>query len=247
MDSNDGTNRPTGMTIATFQIPLDTIGTTASTIFVNGLDTTIGFLPGATKIHVRLFQRSGFDGSPNTNILNTIRWHNNNVFNTVQDVTTSTAVGGEYSKRSVLPWNTNNMGPIFCCGIYSKINRLQARTNQSAARVLRLKEKFYDTSFMGADFQSINRILALTLSKVSKTRRSVDNLICTIPNNFLFKPYQGISFEDPTSNTFQDLDIQRARIVCSALPGEQSVLGAYHQEITVSSGFNRLLGSCSCE
>ena len=80
MDS--GTNTPTGLVIATFQIPLDTIQTTASTIFVNGLDTDIGFLPGATKIWVRLFQRSGFDGSPNTNIFNTIRWHNNNVFNT---------------------------------------------------------------------------------------------------------------------------------------------------------------------
>jgi len=243
MDIN---NTPTGLVIATFQIPLDIIQTTATTIFVNDLDTDIGFLPGATKIWVRLFQRSGFDGSPNNNIFNTIRWHHNNVFATTQTTYTSTAVGGEYSKKATLPWETDNKGPIFACGVYSKINRLQARTNQSAARTLRLKEKFYDTSSIGSDFQSINRILALTLARVSKTRRSVNSLEVTIPNNFLFRPYTGISFEEPRSNTFQDLNVERARIVVSALPGEQSVLGAYHQEITVSGAFNRLLGDCSC-
>ena len=213
----DVSNTPTGMVIATFQIPLDIIQTTATTIFVNGLETNLPFLPGATKIWVRLFQRSGFDGSPNTNIFNTIRWHNNNVFNTTQENYTATALGGEYSKKSELPWISNNLGPIFACGIYSKINRLQARTNQTAARVLRLKEKFYDTSSIGSDFQSINRILALTLAKVSKTRRSVNSLEVTIPNAFLFKPYQGISFEDPHCNTFQDMDVQRARIVVKCI------------------------------
>ena len=167
----DVSNTPTGMVIATFQIPLDIIQTTATTIFVNGLETNLPFLPGATKIWIRLFQRSGFDGSPNNNIFNTIRWHNNNVFNTTQENYTATALGGEYSKKGTLPWVSNNLGPIFACGIYSKINRLQARTNQTAARTLRLKEKFYDTSSIGSDFQSINRILALTLAKVSKTRR----------------------------------------------------------------------------
>ena len=243
---DSGDNKPTGLVFATFQIPLDTIQTTADTIFVNGLDTDIGFLPGATKVWVRIFQRSGFDGTPNTNILNAVRWHNNNVFNTTQEVYTATAPVGEYSNKSTLAWSSANVGPIFACGIYSKINRLQARTNQSAAKILRLKEKFFDTSFMGADFQSINRILALTLARVSKTRRSVSSLDCTLPNNFLFKPYQVVSFEDPYSNTFQDLEIQRARIVVSATPGEDSVLGALSQEITISGAFNRLIGDCSC-
>ena len=99
---DDGANKPTGMTIATFQIPLDSPQTTASTIFVNDIQTNLTFLSGATKIWVRLFQRSGFDGSPNANILNTIRWHHNNVFNTAQSVYTATAPGGEYSRRNNL-------------------------------------------------------------------------------------------------------------------------------------------------
>lgn len=244
MDGGD--NKPTGTTIATFQIPLDSIQTSATTIFVNDVETNLTFLPGATKIWVRLFQRSGFDGSPNANILNTIRWHHNNVFNTPQETYTATAPGGEYSKKTALSWTSAALGPIFACGVYSKINRLQARTNQNAARILRLKEKFYDTSLVGADFQSVNRILSLTLSKVAKTRRSVNNLQVTIPNQFLFKPFQGISFEDAQSDTFQDLDVQRARIVVSALPGEVSTIGALHQELTLSGAFNRLLGSCDC-
>jgi hypothetical protein len=242
----DVNNTPTGITIATFQIPLDSIVNTASTIFVNDIETIIGPLAGATKIWVRLFQRSGFDGSPNNNIFNTIRWHNNNVFNTPQANYTMTAVGGEYSNKTTLNWVGNNLGPIFACGIYSKINRLQARTNQSAAKLLRLKERFLDTTFIGADFQAANRILSLSLSKIAKTRRSIDNLQVTIPNNVLFKPYMGVSFEDAQSNTFQDLDIQRARIVVSALAGEESIIGAYHQEISLGGGFNRLTGSCEC-
>lgn len=242
----DVDNTPTGITIATFQIPLDSIVRTASTIFVNNLETIIGPLAGSTKIWVRLFQISGFDGLPNRNILNTIRWHNNNIFNTVQSNYTMTAIGGEYTKKDTLNWVGNDLGPLFCCGIYSKINRLQARTNQSAGKILRLKEKFLDTSFIGADFQAANRVLSLTLSKIAKTRRSVDNLQVTIPNNTLFKPFMGVSFEDAQSQTFQDLDIQRARITVSALPGEQSQIGAMHQELSLSSGFNRLTGSCEC-
>ena len=152
---------------------------------------------------------------------------------------------GNIQRKVHFPWVSNNLGPIFACGIYSKINRLQARTNQTAARTLRLKEKFYDTSSIGSDFQSINRILALTLAKVSKTRRSVNSLDVTIPNNFLFKPYQGISFEDPHSNTFQDMDVQ-GKDSSERPPGEQNTLGAYSQEITVSAAFNRLIGDCSC-
>ena len=123
---------------------------------------------------------------------------------------------------------------------------MQARTNQNAARSLRLKEKFIDTSVVGSDFKSVNRILALTLAKIAKTRRSINSLQCTIPNGVLFKPYQGVSFEDAQSNTFSDMEVQRARIVISALPGEQSTIGAMHQEISLSSSFNRLLGSCEC-
>ena len=242
----DNANKPTGMTIATFTIPMDSIETTASTIFVNDIVTALPFLTGATKLWVRLFQNSGFDEIPDHNILNTFRWHHNNVFNTTQSVYTATAPVGDYTKKDELVWNSQALGPIFACGIYSKINRLLARTNQTAAKTLRLKEKFIDTSMVGSDFKSGNRILALTLAKIAKTRRSVNSLMVTIPNNFLFKPYQGISFENTQSNIFQDLEVQRARIVCSALPGDSSPVGVYQQEITLAGATNRLIDSCEC-
>ena len=84
------------------------------------------------------------------------------------------------------------------------------------------------------------------MRKLQRLEDSINSLQCTIPNNFLFKPFAGISFEDSQSGTFQDMEVQRARIVISALPGEQSTIGAYHQEISLSSSFNRLTSSCEC-
>ena len=46
---DDGANKPAGMTIATFQIPLDSPQTTASTIFVNDIQTNLPFLSRCYK------------------------------------------------------------------------------------------------------------------------------------------------------------------------------------------------------
>jgi hypothetical protein len=59
---------------------------------------------------------------------------------------------------------------------------------------------------------------------------------------------QGVSFEDSFSNTFLDLQVQRARIAFDAKSSgeDTSIMGAYHQELTLGGSQNLLTGDCSC-
>lgn len=243
-----GDNTPRGRVLATFNIPLGDIKTTPDTIFVNDVDVKVRFLQGENKVWLRLFQRSGLDGDPNVDTVNQIRWHHNGIFNTTQAVYTANSTGpsaGDYKLKDTMTWASDNKGPIFCYSIFSKINRLLARSNPSQAKVIRWKEQFLDSSFL-KDPASVNRLLSLTLKNKSKARRTIQDFRVTIPDNYLFKPYHWISFNDGLSNENQDLQVQRSRIVVSALPGEGSGLGALEQEITLGGNFNPLIGNCSC-
>ena len=243
---DDDLNFPRGQVLATFNIPLDDIKTSPRTIFVNDIDIKVRFLQGSNKIWVRLFQRSGVDDSdPNLDTLNTIRWHHNGVFNTVKSLYTATAVGGDYKLRDSLIWDPKNTNPLFTYTVFSKINRLISRTNPVAAGLIGVKERFVDTSFLGGDISEVMRFLSLYLSRVSKPRRSISSVPVSIPHDFLFKPYQGVSFEDSLSNTFTDLEVQRARVVISALSGERGI-GTYTQELTLTGLANPLTDTCSC-
>jgi len=107
-----------------------------------------------------------------------------------------------------------------------------------------MKEKFLDSSFI-SDYQTVNRWLSYNLSKTSKARRSISDFRVTVPNNFLFEPYQVVSFNDGLSQQFQDLYVQRARIAVSALPGDPAI-GAFYQDISLTGSYNSLIGNCSC-
>jgi len=246
MDSGD--NKPTGRTLATFNIPIGDIKTTPTNIFVNDIDTKVRFLQGENKIWIRLFQRSGIKGNPDGDAANTIKWHHNGVTGSVQNSYTaiSTGVGkGDYKLKDSLTWASDNKGPLFCYSVFSNIRRLQARTNPSQAKLIRLKEAFVDTSFV-TQIGEANLLLSKILNRTSKARRSIAGLRVTIPVDFLFKPYQVISFGDSLSNEFQELAIQRARYVLSALPGEGSPMGMMNCEVTLGGSFNALIGNCSC-
>ncbi len=243
-----GDNTPRGRVLATFNLPIGDIKTTPTNIFVNDIDTKVRFLQGENKIWIRLFQRSGLKGDPDNDPLNTIKWHHNGVTNAVQTQYTaiSTGVGkGEYKLKDTLTWASDNKGPIFCYSVLSNIRRLQARTNPSQAEIIRLKEAYVDTSFV-TQVNEANLLLSKILARTSKARRSVSGVRVTIPTNFLYKPYQVVSFADSLSNEFQELAVQRARYVISALPGEGSPMGMFNCELTLGGSFNSLIGNCSC-
>jgi hypothetical protein len=245
---DNGDNTPRGKVLSTFSIPISDIKSTPTSIFVNDIDVKIRFLEGENKIWLRLFQRSGIKGDPDNDPANTIKWHHNGIANTLQPVYTAISSNnkGEYKLRDTMTWASDNKGPIYCYSVFSNIRRLQARTNPSQAKVLRLKEAFSDTSFL-TEVNETNVFLSKDLARKSKARRSISGIQATIPVDFLFKPYQQVSFADSLSQEFQELEVQRARYVISALAGEgPSPIGALNCELTLGGSFNALLGNCSC-
>lgn len=245
MDLGDDT--PRGRVLATFSIPLGDISTTPKTIFVNDIDVKIRFLQGENKVWLRLFQRSGIKGDPNTDNANTIFWHHNGIFNTAQ--TTFSAVssnnGGDYQLKDSMTFSTSQNGPTYCYEIFSKINRLQSRQNPGQAAIIREKEQFIDTSFL-QNPDEINFYLSRELARRSKARRTISSMQVTNPNNFLFKPWQSVTFADGRSGESGEFQVQRARYVISALSSSDYPLGAQYCELTLGSLFNAMIGSCSC-
>jgi hypothetical protein len=248
MDSGD--NKPTGQTLATFKIPLDSIETSPKTIFVTDVDVKVRFLEGSNKAWLRFFQRSGTgtnnDGQPQHDPANTVRWHHNNILNTVQspNLYSASAPEGDYDKKDSLAWTSTNLGPTYSYSVFSNIRRLLARTNQQASARLRMKEAIVDSAFL-SDAKTVGAFLSVNLSRRAKARRGIQDLTVTVPNNFLFQPYQWISFNDGLSDISQDMQVQRARIVVSALPGDPQI-GALDMNISLAGLYNSLIGNCEC-
>ena len=244
-----GDNTPRGQTLATFSIPISDIKTTPTNIFVNQVEVKVRFLQGENKIWLRLFQRSGVKGDPDNDPANTIFWHHNNITNTAQTVYTAISSNnkGEYKLKDTMTWNSANQGPIYAYSVFANIRRLQARSNPAQAEIIRWKEAFSDTSFL-TNIDEANLFLSRDLARRSKARRSISSILVTIPTNFLFKPYQTVSFGDSLSNEFNELAVQRARYVISGLPGggDTSPMGALNCELTLNGSFNSLIGNCSC-
>jgi len=121
---------------------------------------------------------------------------------------------------------------------------LLSRSNPNAAKILRVKEAFLDTSFIN-DPIAASRLMAITLAQRSKARRSIPEFRVTNPIGTLFRPFMPVSFNDGLSDTSQELLVQRVRYVISAVPGEP-MIGTYHCDLSLGGSFNTLLGSCSC-
>ena len=247
MDFGDDT--PRGQTLATFNISISDIKTTPTNIFVDLADSVkVRFLQGENKIWIRLFQRSGIKGDPDGDGANTIFWHHNAAIGPIQSAFTAISSNnkGEYKLKDTMTWASNNKGPIYCYSVFSNIRRLQASSNPAQAKILRWKEAFVDTSFL-TNIDEANLFLSKELARRSKARRSISNILVTIPNNFLYKPYQTVSFGDSLSNEFNEMMVQRARYTITAQPGgDTSPIGALNCELTLGSSVNALIGSCSC-
>ncbi len=244
----DINNTPTGSILDEFHIDLGSIETSKKDIEVE-VDISPDKLDVAqAKFWVRLFQRSGTgtnnDGTPQHDPANTVRWFHNNVFNLAQAHYSATASEGDANKKSTLVWNTTNLGPLYTVNVFSNIRRAIARTNGSAKKKIGLREVFLDSSFL-EDPKDIARFLSLNLSLISKPRRSIGDFTVTIPNDFIFKPHQWISFNDGLSQTFQDLQVQRARYVFGSEQGDAQI-GTLSCNLTLGGSYNTLTGSCSC-
>ena len=246
-------NKPTGTILDEFHIDLGQIESSKKDIEVE-VDIDPDKLDVAqAKFWVRIFQRSNEEdingdpdgnGNPNQGTSHTVRWYHNNIFNTTQPYYSATAPEGDADKKSSLAWNVTNQGPLYTVNVYSNIRRSLGRTNSHAKRTVGLREVFIDTSFL-EDPQDIMRFLSLNLSHTSKPKRSIGEFNVTVPNNFLFRPYQIVSFNDALSQTFQDLQIQRVGYSIGQ-QGDDPDVGTLYARLTLGGSYNTLLENCSC-
>jgi hypothetical protein len=253
MDGGDDT--PTGTTLATFNISLSDLTSNPTVIFIDDVDVKVRFLEGENKIWIRMFQRSSnatvqghAAGDPNHDEDNTIRWSHNGSFNVAQNATyprSATAVEGDYDKKDTLTWNVSAVGPSYVFSIFSDIKRLQSRTNPTAVKKLRLKEQVIDSSFL-SDPKTIGQFLSVNLAEKSKVKRTIPDFRVSVPNNFLFRPYQLVDFSDGLSGITQTLQVQRVRYIVSALAGDPQI-GALDCNLQLGGAFNSLTESCSCD
>ena len=251
-----GTNKPNmKYTLDTFKIDLSSIEEHGTKINVP-IDVSERKLDaGETRIWVVLFQRSGSSesddvGAPQDDPDNTIVWGHNNVFNTAQTVNgeavySGNAIGGDFDSKSKLTWQTTNLGPTYYVKVFSDIRRLFARTNGRAKREELLEEVFVPTDFL-KDPGDVSRYLSLNLSQMSKSRRVMADFRVTVPDDFIFRPYQQVSFHDGLSEVDDVLQVQSASYDCSSLGGDDAPLGTLHANITLLGSYNTLIGACSC-
>jgi hypothetical protein len=110
---------------------------------------------------------------------------------------------------------------------------------------MRLRELFVPTDFL-KDPQDVTRYLSLTLASTSKARRAIQEFLVTVPDGFLYRPYQQVSFHDGLSTIDDVLQVQASKIVCSAAGDGDVPMGTNHMAITLSGLYNTLIGACSC-
>ena len=212
-----------------------------------------------SKIWVCLFQRSNErdengdpdgNGNPNHGTEDTIVWAHNNSFNTTQTVNgeqvrSGQAPEGDFNSKSKLSWQISATGPTYYVKVFSDIRRVFARTNGRSKRTQRLREAFIPSDFIN-DPGDVTRYLSLNLSDISKGRRGIADFRVTVPNNFLYRPYQKVSFHDGLSEIDETLDVMRASYSCISGVGDDVPLGTLHAVITLGGSYNTLIGACSC-
>lgn len=240
----DSGNKPMGTVLQKFEIPLSSIEAEPQTMFVNDISIKESLLEGGQKkIWLVLYQRSGITGDPAHNPAHTVRWHHAGNLNASPALTTYSGTANEGDRDKTLTWSTTNLGPTYTYSVFSDIRRLQSRTNEEVAQD-DLTEVFIPTDFL-TDPSLISQYLSVQLSQISKARRSISEFRVTVPNNYLFRPYQIVSFADGLSGVTQDFQVNRVRYTISSDTGDIQV-GTLHADITLSGLFNSLLENCEC-
>jgi hypothetical protein len=253
---DNGNNSPRDGTILDkFHIDLSQIESSPRTIFVNDINVKERLLEGGQKkIWILIGQRSNEEdengdpdgnGNPNHGNNHTIRWHHNGLFNQSPALSlySGTAESGDLDEDD-LDWKNTNKGPTYTYSIFSDIRKMQARTNKQAAANFGLREVFLPTDFIQSS-KLVTQFMSLNLSEMSKPRRSLPGFRVTLPNNFIFKPYQWVSFSDGLSGINQDFQVKRVSYIIDSTSGNPQI-GTLHADITLGGLYNRLLADCSC-
>jgi hypothetical protein len=171
-----------------FHVALDDIDTTPTNVTVNLDDIKTRFInQSAIEFIIIWYQRSGKKGDPNTDENNTILLYRN----TNTDGGSIRAVGGD--REASLNWVAD--GPTYAFSVTSALNRIFAVTNYTEAEKIGLVES------QPIDLNTVDDINLATrytsnLLYLSSLYRTEPQFRVTLPDNWVFKPYQQIKMSD---------------------------------------------------
>ena len=188
-------NKPVGK-VLDFEIPLSDIDAEPTNVMVDLTERRrfMKNLGGQTNFYIVWYQRSNGNkadgtpdgnGNPNNNTNHGVRVHRDNATNGGSLI----AESGDKNAHTSLVWKTH--GPNYCFVLKSSINRLFVSSNQESIQKIGKKEpQSLDFGFI-EDVNTAQRYLSSILYFSVLYKMQIP-LKVTVPNNFLFKPYQKI-------------------------------------------------------
>ena len=214
-------SKPVGKVLE-FEIPLSDIEAEPTNVTVDLTENKrfIENLAGTNNFYIVIYQRSGKDGDPNHNTTDGVRVHRD--INT--DGGSLIADNGDRVLHSSLVWKPH--GPSYVFSIKSSLNRLYVATNQELVNQIGKKEPpALDFGFI-EDVNVAQRYLSSFLYYASLYKVPIP-LQVTVPNDFLFLPYQVIPnvFEAYTFPGGIDIEIQEVEYDFSQNTNECSISG----------------------
>lgn len=182
-------NKPTGPTIALFDVPVGSLTSTADSIFINDIKINSAVLSPTAKYWIVLNPVGTSNGD-------TVRWHHNNVI-TIPNANSAFALGK--TKNELGTWRVSPFGPTYCYSVFARIRRTQEYSDSQSMDRFRIKEDTVDLPFLD-DSMSVAKMMQNILSYRSKPVRKYNLNEVTLPNDILFTPGQYITIDDDTGH-----------------------------------------------
>lgn len=189
-------NKPTGPTIALFDVPVSGLTSSADTVFISEIKIDASVLSPTAKYWIVL-------NPVGTGNADTIRWHHNN------DITQSNAYSAfalGKTKTELGTWRVSPYGPMYNFAVLARIRRLQEYSDPQSMTRFRIKEDTVDLPFLD-DSLSVAKMMQNILSYRGKPVRKYNINEVTLPANILFTPGQYITIEDDTGHHEQAKNI----------------------------------------
>ena len=191
-----GNNQPSGAVIASFDVEVGGLTSTATTVFVNDINIDASVMSPNAKYWIVLMP-AGFSHR------DTIKWHHNGDLRTLDQY--SAFAQGE-DKSDLSDWRVARYGPTYGYAVFARIRRLQEYSDPQSIRTFRLKEDVAQLDFLD-DSLSVSKMMQNVLAVRGKPVRKYSVGEVTLPLNLWFTPGMNVTINDDTGHHEEDRNI----------------------------------------
>jgi hypothetical protein len=193
---DNGNNQPSGAVIATFNVEVGGLSSTADTVFVNDINIDASVMSPNSKYWIVLMP-TGFSHR------DTIKWHHNGDLRTLDQY--SAFAQGE-DKSDLSDWKVARYGPTYGYAVFARIRRLQEYSDPQSIKTFRLKEDVAQLDFLD-DSLSVSKMMQNVLAVRGKPVRKYTVGEVTLPLNLWFTPGMNVTINDDTGHHEEDRNI----------------------------------------